>query len=212
MKNLSVSDMSRCLLFSANRALCEHVSVELGFKNRTDETSVRSQLLVDIAEIYEGRVVFCLPSTLPGVFSIEDVWLHDDGMLGSAVLMGCVKDPYIEFPHDEYKSSNNPNQIDADDPSSTSDINSEAPIDTASARRSNANGQHEYWVIIFDLESDSGFADIVYALITGRLRITIKSKDHGTGSYRLFTNELMPKVSRYTGPEQSGSTDLRSTA
>jgi len=212
MKNLSTTGLSRCLLFAANRALCEHVSFELGFRDKADSSSVRPQLLVDIAEINEGRVVFCFPSTLPGVFSIKDVWFHDDGMLDSAALMGCVNDLYVELPHDNFKSSKGTNQTDTDCPSSTSGINAETPIDIVIAKRSNANGQHEYWVIIFDLESGAGFADIIYALISGRLRITIKAKDFETGSYRLFTNEVVPTLGHYSCPRQSGSNDLCSIA
>lgn len=212
MKNLSTSGISRCLLFAANRALCEHVSLELGFKSKADSSFVRSQLLVDIAEINEGRVVFCFPNTLPSVFSIKDVWFHDDGMLGAAVLMGCVNDPDVGLPHDGFKSSTCPHQTDTDNSSSAPNINGETPIDIVTAKCSSANGQHEYWVIIFDLDSGAGFADIVYALISGCLRITIKAKDFETGSYRLFTNEILPTLGHYRCPRQPGSNDLRSTA
>ena len=212
MKTLSATDMSRCLQFSANRALCEHVSVELGFKSKADDTSVRSQLLVDIAEITEGRVVFCIPSTQPGVFSVEDVWLHDDGMLGSAVLIGCVNDPHLEFPHDAFRLSRRANHTDTDEPAAAPDMKDESPVDIGPARCSSANGQHEYWVIIFDLKRDSGFADIVYALISGHLRITIKAKDYVTGMCRLFTNEFMPALSHCRCSQQSPSNDFRSIA
>lgn len=201
-----------CLLFAANRALYEHVSIELGFKNKTDSTSVRSQLLVDIAEISEDRVVFCIPSTLPGIFSIKDVWFHDDGKLGSAAFMGCVNDPCVELHHDDFKSSKRPNQTDTNNPSSIPDINEETSIDINPTKRSNTSGQHKYWVIIFDLERGAGFADIIYALISGCLRITIKAKEYETGSYKLFTNEMMPTLGHYVCPPQSGSNDLRSTA
>lgn len=211
MKSLSTSGMSMCLLFAANRALYEHVNFELGFKNKADSSSVRSQLLVDIAEINEGRIVFCFPSTLPGVFSIKDVWFHDDGMLGSAAFMGCVNDPYVELPQDDFRSSKGPNQNDTDKPSSAPNINGKTPIDIVPAKRSNANRQHEYWVIIFDLESGAGFADIIYALVSGCLRITIKAKDFETGSYRLFANEIMPTLGHYRCPRQSESNDSRST-
>jgi hypothetical protein len=212
MKNLSASGMSRCLSFAANRALFEHVSFELGFKSKADSSFVRSQLLVDIAEINEGRVVFCFPSTLPGVFSVKDVWFHDDGMLGSAALMGCVNDPYVELPRDDSRLSKGPNQTDTDNPSTVRNINNETPNDNVSANRSNANGKHEYWVTIFDLESGTAFADIIYALISGCLRITIKAKDLETGSYRLFTNEIMPTLCHYKCQRQLGSNDLRGTA
>jgi len=212
MQNLSTSRKSRCLLFAANRALCEHVSFELGFRNNAESSSVRSQLRVDIAEINEGRVVFCIPSTLPGIFSIKDVWFHDHGMLGSAAFMGCVNDPYVEFPHDDFGLAKGPIQTDTDNPSSASDINGATPVDSVPSRRSNANGQHEYWVIIFDLASGDGFVDIIYALISGCLRITIKAKDFETGSCRLFTNEIMPTLGHYRCPRQSEANDLRCTA
>lgn len=205
MKLASAVDLSRFLQATSNRAMYEHVGVELGFKNQADKSPGQSPFLVDIADISENRVVFCFPNSHPGLYAITDICFHDDGLLGAAIGMGYVDNPDKDIPRDSVEPANNPAIPEIDNPSSTLHINSDMLIKIGPSANSDIYGPDESWVIVFDLASNAGFADIICALSSGNLHITLKVKDLKTGAHSLLTNDPMPTLVKDRHPQQSTS-------
>jgi hypothetical protein len=212
MKGSPTSDLTRLLLFAADRAIYEHVSVELGFCSKADCSSIQSPFLVEVTDISESRVVFCFPNAQPGTYSISDICFHDDGLLGAATIMGCADDSDIEFPHDDFMTSTNTNHGNTENRGMTHSISGAMSADVGPIRYTNVYGPQDSWVVIFDLLSGTDFADIMYALNKGRLRITIKVKELESGRYELLTNEPNLMLGHNRRTEQSGSFPLRRTA
>lgn len=212
MKDSPNLDMSRLLLFAANRAIYEHVSVEVGFCNNTDSSAIQSQFIVEVTDISERRVVFCFPSAQPDMYSITDICFHDDGLLGTATVMGCLTGCDVELPHDGFMESNNTNHGDSETRHINLGRSSKLPVDADPVRYTNIHGPHDFWVIIFDLQSGAGFADIMYALNKGRLRINIKVKDLKSGHCELLTNEPILTLGQTSRPQQPVSFPLSKTA
>lgn len=206
------SDLSRLFLFTANRAVSGHVSVELGFDNKSGRSCVQSQFLVDITDIRENRVVFCFPNTQPDKYSITDICFHDDGLLGAATIMGSISNTNAGLLQGSLVTSNSANDYEPESQSLNFNIVSESTANSGSATHTDIHGWHGSWVIIFDLESGAGFADIMYALSKGSLRMTIKVKDLETGNYKLLTNERNLTLGQSRCPQQSGPFTFRRTA
>jgi len=212
MKRSSAVDFSRFCQLAAHRAMYEHVGIELAFRYCANDSPGQSRFLVDVTDLGENRVVFCFPDTSSGAYAITDICFHDDGLLGFAAVMDYVSEPDTESPLAAFRLSNNPGQPDADGPTSIPCIHDDGVIDIKQAAHSQVTGRHDSWVAIFDLETGTSFADIIYALSTGRLRITIKVKNPDTGKYRLLFNEqaLVPRQSGFRKQPVSGA--LRSIA
>ena len=211
MKSSSTADQSRLLLLAARRALCEQVGVELVFRQAADSAPVPEIFIVDITDIGENRVVFCFPNTLPDAYAIADISFHDDEMLGPVTASGNVIDSCHEVTCDVVSLSGNPCPPRSGNPPATHAAGAN-PAGTDPAARTRSSGQHEFWVIIFELARGTGFADILYALSTGRLRITIRINDIENGSYRLLTNEPVLTLGQSGCPHPPLYSALRKTA
>jgi len=212
MKNSSTLDLFRLCMFAAHRAMHEHVGVELGFNSKAGNSSVQSPFLVGITDISESRIVFCFQNKLPRVYSVTNICFHDDGLLGFAAAMGYVNDPDVESPLNIFKSSIKSNQPYTHAPPSTLNINSDSLTNISTNVNSNVYGRYGSWVVIFDLKNDAGFARIIYALNTGRLRINLRVQDLETGSYTLLFNKQMLTLGQPGCRRQSGSSALLRTA
>lgn len=207
----STEKSSGFLQSAARRALYQQVDVELAFRDITRDSSRQSGFLVDIAEISNNRVVFFFPDTLPGVYTITDIYFHDGGLLDYAGAMKYAYDD-VELPRRVSRFSGTTALPDTGSSFSEADINRHLPVNDNPHARTDRYDRYESWVVVFVLGNGVDFADIIYALSTGDLCIKIRVKDSKNGIYRLLTNDPDPTLGHPGWSGQTGVSALQRPA
>lgn len=157
--------------------------------NSGDALIGETQLFVDVTDNGSDQVLFTFTNTGPEASSICDVYFDDGALLGIASIDNSSPgDPGVSF--SELASPGNLPGANEIDPAFVTTSGFSA--DSDSPAQPNGVNPDEYVGILFDLQTDKIFDDVLAQLGTGELRIGIHVQGFDTEGSEGFVNNDTP--------------------
>jgi hypothetical protein len=162
----------RSFLYNIDEARAA-TGLRVGFVNVTDAADRQPGFYLDISDVSAGRLRFTFLNTDPGNWTITRVYFDDGEVMAIDVEMESAGDTAAVVAAGE-------------------------PAISGKALLRGEHRLHENLAVIFELHPGVGMADVVCALNTGRLKVSLKAVRPGSEERGIFTSA--PELSLAPAP------------